>query len=353
MTKLKNYLSVSILKATMGVLVVLLSLDAIAELIDQMDDIAGDYTLLEVLIYTALKLPASVVDYLALAALIGSLVGLGALASSSELVVMRSAGMSVRQLVWAVMRAMLGLILLSALMAEFVVPYASQVAESRRSLALGRSDNASLEGVWNREGNEYMHFGAVLPNGKLFGVSRYVFDGQGRLIDTSFTESAIYQGGYWFEQNGVGTRFDRASRPERYSFATRRWETELSPDLLDILTLDPGRLPIKRLVNYAEYLGRQSLDAGEYWLAFWHKVLQPLSTLSLVMIAISFILGPLRQVPVGYRVFVGVLVGLGFQTAQRLLGPSSMIWGFPPYLAVLLPIMVCFVIGMVLIKRSE
>jgi lipopolysaccharide export system permease protein len=107
------------------------------------------------------------------------------------------------------------------------------------------------------------------------------------------------------------------------------------------------------LYDHAAYLDKQSIDSSEYRLAFWQKALQPLATLSLVIIAISFVLGPLRQVTMGFRVFVGVLVGLVFQTSLKMLGPTSIILGFPPVFAVLTPILVCFVIGWALMRRAQ
>ena len=77
-----------------------------------------------------------------------------------------------------------------------------------------------------------------------------------------------------------------------------------------------------------------------------------MSTLSLVMIAISFIFGPLRQVTVGFRIFTGVIVGIVFRTSQDLLGPSSLIFGFSPLIAVLVPILVCTLLGLLLLRRS-
>ncbi len=110
---------------------------------------------------------------------------------------------------------------------------------------------------------------------------------------------------------------------------------------------------MQRLHSYARYLERQGQEASEYRLAFWQKALQPLASASLVMIAISFILGPLREVTMGFRVFTGVIIGIGFRTTQELLGPSSIIYGFPPVIAVLIPILLSALIGMVLLKRSR
>lgn len=64
---------------------------------------------------------------------------------------------------------------------------------------------------------------------------------------------------------------------------------------------------------------------GSYWLAFWTKVLQPLVTAALVLMAISFIFGPLRSATLGQRVFTGVLVG--FVVPHR---PGTC-WGRPAW----------------------
>lgn len=352
MIKLKRYIGHTIAAAVATVLLVILSLDAISDLVDQLSNLSGDYTFGEAVIYVLLYIPSSAYDYLPLSALVGCLIGLGVLASSSELVVMRAAGVSVIQLVWAVMRPVCVFIGIGLLVGEFVAPYSDQYADSRRALAKGHERALQSErGVWNREGNEYMHFNAVLPNGKLYGITRYSFDQRGRLSEASFVDSAIYQGEYWFEQDGEVTSFEDG-KIEKFTFATREWRTEVSPDLLNVLVLDADELPMKRLYDYSKYLDKQGLDSSEYKLAFWHKAFQPLAVASLVMIAISFILGPLRQTTMGFRVFVGVIVGLVFQTSQKMLGPTSIIMGFSPMFAVLIPIVFCLVLGVFLIRKA-
>jgi len=126
----------------------------------------------------------------------------------------------------------------------------------------------------------------------------------------------------------------------------------LSPQLLSTLVLPPDSLSITGLWSYAHYLAEQGLNNGRYWLAFWTKVLQPLVTVALVLMAISFIFGPLRSVTLGQRVFTGVLVGFTFRIAQDLLGPSSLVFGFSPLFAVLVPSGICAVAGIWLLRRA-
>ena len=93
---LSQYMMRTILASTALVLVVLLALAGLFEFIAELDDTRGDYQTPRVILYTLLRLPQLAVERLPVAALIGSLLGLGALAANSEIIVMRSAGLSIR-----------------------------------------------------------------------------------------------------------------------------------------------------------------------------------------------------------------------------------------------------------------
>ncbi|WP_096087155.1 LPS export ABC transporter permease LptG [Agaribacterium haliotis] len=353
MKQLSRYVGRVVFAAIAVVLFVILSLDLISDLVDQLGNLRGNYDLKEAIIYVLLYVPSSCYDFIPLSALVGCLIGLGTLASSSELTVMRAAGVSVRQIVWVVFKPVLLVIICGSLLGEFVAPYTDQYADSRRALAQGHQRALQSEkGLWSKEGDEYIHINAVLPNGKLYGITRFSFDDDGRLLSSSFADAAIYQGDHWFEQDAQLSRFE-GNRIQTSRLDSRIWHSELSPALLNVLVLKPDELPMKKLYDYSVYLEKQEVDASEYRLAFWQKALQPLATLSLVVIAISFILGPLRQVTMGFRVFVGVLVGLIFQTSQKLLGPTSIIMGFSPAYAVLVPILCCFIFGWILLRRAN
>jgi lipopolysaccharide export system permease protein len=101
------------------------------------------------------------------------------------------------------------------------------------------------------------------------------------------------------------------------------------------------------------FLKNQHIKNAEYSLSFWQKLLKPLATASLVLVAISFIFGPLRSVTTGQRIFSGVVFGVLFELIQRLLGPSSLVFGFSPLFAVLLPITLCICIGIYLLRRAH
>jgi len=129
------------------------------------------------------------------------------------------------------------------------------------------------------------------------------------------------------------------------------WPSQLTPDFLRLVTLKPEYLSLTRLYRYAGYLQAQGLEAGVYFLEFWKKALAPLATLSMVLIACSFIFGPLRSVTMGLRILAGIFAGLLFRYGQDFLGHASLVYDFSPLLAAGAPIAVCVLIGGVAIAR--
>lgn len=352
MVKLDRYIGVQVFLAILSVLGIIVGLALLFAFIDELGDVEGSYGLGDALQYVLFTSPRRLYEMLPMAALIGCLIGLGTLASSSELTIMRAAGVSLGRIVLAVMKPMLVLLVAGILIGEYVAPWSEDIAQARRSLAQGAGEaQSSKRGLWHRQENEFVHVNAVQPGGVLVGVTRYRFDEERRLLSSSFARRASYEGSYWQLQNISTTHF-RGDHTEVLRAAEERWDVQLTPQLLGTVVMEPEALSITGLWRYIHYLGEQGLNNGRYWLAFWNKVLQPAVTVALVLLAISFIFGPLRSVTLGQRIFTGVVVGFVFRIIQDLLGPASQVFGFSPLLAVVLPAAVCALIGVWLLRRA-
>jgi len=353
MAKLDRYIGAQVFFAILAVLGIILGLALLFAFIDELGDLnKGDYGLPQALWYILLTAPRRAYEMLPMAALIGCLIGLGTLASNSELTIMRAAGVSIGRIVWAVMKPMLVLMMAGILIGEYVAPMTENQAQADRALAQGGgAAQSSRHGMWHRQGQEYVHINAVQPNGVLLGVTRYRFDDERRMLSASFARRAEFREGQWTLRN-VKTTYLHDDRSEVIAQPEERWDIELNPELLGTLVMEPEALSVTGLWQYIHYLSEQGLNNARYWLAFWNKLLQPLVTGALVLMAISFIFGPLRSVTLGQRVFTGVLVGFVFRIAQDLLGPSSLVFGFSPLLAVLVPAGICALAGVLLLRRA-
>ncbi|MGH8376922.1 MAG: LPS export ABC transporter permease LptG, partial [Pseudomonas sp.] len=198
MVKLDRYIGSSVLMAILAVLGIILGLATLFAFIDEMSEVSDTYTLVDVLSYVLLTAPRRMYEMLPMAALIGCLIGLGSLASNSELTIMRAAGVSTGRIVWAVMKPMLVLMLAGVLIGEYVAPPTETAAQANRSLAQGSGDAQSAKhGLWHRQGDEFIHVNSVQPNGILYGVTRYRFDNERHMLSASFAKRAEFDTDHW------------------------------------------------------------------------------------------------------------------------------------------------------------
>ena len=206
--------------------------------------------------------------------------------------------------------------------------------------------------MWQREGDNFMHFNALEAGGVVYGITLLQFDGKQRLQSAVRATRATYQGDHWIMEEVVKTDFS-SWQTMRNKHTTMRWDTGITPKLLSLVVVAPDYLPLADLYRYSRYLEQQGLDDDNYLLALWRKLLQPAAIGGLVLVAISFIFGPLREGTMGFRIFAGVIVGIVFQTSQDLLGPASLVFGFDPLYAALMPILICFLAGLLLLSRAR
>ena len=351
MKKLDCHVGLTVLVAMLVVMVVIVFLDTLFAFMAQLDAMRANYQLPQVAQFMMLTMPKRINEVIPVAALIGCLAGLGSLANHSELVVMRAAGVSLMRIGWSVMKPAIVLMLCSLFLSEYVAPTAEQMAQTMRKIARSADGQYSDDGLWHREGNDFMYFNAIEPNGVLYGVSIFKFDDERRLQKTVYADRGLSQGSHWLLEN-VETSIYSEDRVTTSSSRTSQWETGLTTTLLKVVVVKPDDLSISGLVTYIDYLEGQELESGEYRLALYKKLLQPAAIFALVLIGMSFVFGPLRTVSMGLRLFTGVVTGVTFMILQNLIGPASLVFGFSPFVAVSLPILACFGIGVLLLKRA-
>lgn len=141
------------------------------------------------------------------------------------------------------------------------------------------------------------------------------------------------------------TRVDRLN--------TLLWPSEANPRLLSAkVLLEPKKLSISDLSYQIDYMEREDLNADTYRLAFWGKLLQPFGIIGLTLVAMGFILGPLRETGIGLRLSVGMLAAFAFKYLQELFAPVSLLVNMPVWLGVLIPILISFCVAGWLLKRA-
>ncbi|MAD75480.1 MAG: lipopolysaccharide ABC transporter permease LptG [Rheinheimera sp.] len=332
------YIGRTILATSALTLSVLIVLSALFRFIDQMRSIGrGYYDMVHAALFTLYSMPGDVVLFFPMAALIGGLIGMGMLASSSELVVMQAAGLSRLNIISSVMKSAIVMVLVVMAVAEWGAPVSDRAARELRIKAISDGNLfAARQGVWAKDGDSFVNIKEVDDIGNLTGLTIYKFGSDLQLQTVTSADSAVYRNDRWQLQNVTELSFS-AEQVLQNNLAQQQWRSSLSPDKLGVVTIKPEMLSLTGLAQYVDYLEQNDQEASRYELAFWRKVLQPLSVAAMLLLALSFIFGPLRSVTMAPRVLLGILTGFGFFMSNELFGPLALVYQLPPLAGAMLP----------------
>ncbi len=346
------YLGRVLLAATGLTLLVLEGLNLILKFVNELKSVGkGSYSLLDALIYTCYGVPRDLELFVPMAVLLGALIGIGGLAASSELVVLLAAGMSRAAIARSALKTAVPLMLAMLLLAEFVTPMAEQAAKELRTLELtGGSLIEAQGGTWTRDGDAYVNIGRVESENRISDLTIFHFDRQLQLQRIEHAEVAEFNGYSWQLQRVRDTLID-AERLSARDINQREWYSALTPDKLKVVSIKPESLSLRGLYSYIDYLDSSGQDSSRYQLAFWRKLVQPLGVAVMVVLALSFIFGPLRSVTMGTRVLMGVGAGFSFYVLDQLFGPLALVYQLPPWLGALTPPLLTLAIALLLLRR--
>jgi lipopolysaccharide export system permease protein len=349
---LDRYIAKSVGFSTVLVLGVLLTLFAFFAFMDEAGNIgSGRYGTVQAFQYVLLTVPRLAYQLFPISALLGATIGLGVLASNSELVAMRSAGVSLATIIASVMKIGLLFVVLTVVIGEGVAPAAERYAQTLRSVAM--SNKLTLrgkEGLWARDGNSFVNVRNILPGERLGQIFIFERDDKHRLVKLTQAKSAVYRKGQWVLQGMLSSDIDESGVVST-EVDEVPWQTNLSPDLLNVVTVKPNTLSIFGLYEYVQYLTDNGLDAATYEQALWGKIVTPLVTAVMVFLSIPFVFGPLRSVGVGHRILVGTLAGVGFYILNQMFTYMGLVFGFNPLLSALAPAVLAFLLGYFMLRR--
>lgn len=335
---LDRYIFRTVATTTLVALLVLLLLEFFLSLLVELEEVGkGNYTFMAAIRYLLLIQPQRLYEVFPMALLVGGLLGMGALAGGSELIVMRAAGLSLTRLTGSVLGA--GLLLSLAVLAigEFAAPPLEQTARERRAAATSR-DLAIRggRGFWARDGDHFVHVRAVLPGVRLVDIHGFKIGPDARLETVVAAQSARYVEGRWLLE-GVDRSLLNGDEVRTEHLPSLEFASAISPKILDVLAANPRELSIRDLLVYVDYLERNGLDAQNYRLALWRKLLAPLAYVAMLVVAMPFVFGPQRSAGAGQRLLIGLLLGLAFFLVNYLLGNVVLLYGYPPLVGAILP----------------
>ena len=350
---LDRHIGLHVVRDSVLALIALLAVFSLVEFLDDLSEVGrGNYTTSAAVEYMLLTTPNRAYILFPVAAVIGSLVGLGTLAAHRELVVIRASGVSSMRIAAAALKAASVLVVASVLIGEVVAPYSEQLAQQRRTTAM--SANRALEtasGFWIRDGNTFISVGRIMPGQRMENLYIYELDDEHRLRVATYAERGEFRNGEWTLEN-VHQSIIGENRVVARDVVEAYWESRFRPELAEVVSVRTSSLSIPGLMRYIDYLASNGLDTKRYELAMWSKIVHPFATVAMIFIALPLVLGRLGSVGIGQRVVAGVVIAVAFLLLQRLAAHLGLAFGLNAWASAILPTAVFYALAAWLFRRA-
>ncbi|MCY3884499.1 MAG: LPS export ABC transporter permease LptG [Gammaproteobacteria bacterium] len=337
----------------MSMLVVLMCIIVLMSLFGFIDEARGTSEtrgFLAVALLVVLSIPMQLSEMVPYVIFLGSVIGLGTLSSTSEITVLRVAGISQWRIAASASLAAVFFLVFMWIIAEYIGPRATELAstfnQTEVTTKVGR-------GYWYREGDVFTWFRDIGRDGRVSEIKQFEFDDHDALVRATRASngSPLIRSRSWELHDVAETIVDAESSSTRVS-NERVWKLESDfPSFRARVRRDPEDLSILDLHRHITYLKNEGLNSGTFEIALWSRLTTPVAVVGLVLVAVGFVLGPLRETGMGTRLTAGIGAGVFFGYLQQTMGPLALLYSLPPILGVVIPILLMLGVGIVLLRR--
>jgi len=329
------------------VLLGLLAMFSFFDLLQELDSLGrGHYGINSMLIYVGLSVPGHVYEVAPVAVLLGIVYTLGAMAANSELIVMRTSGLSLQSIARILMGIGLTFAIVTFLIGEMIAPLSEKMAQRIRIQATDSviaQDFAS--GLWIKDGTSFVNVATVLPDTSLMDIRIFDFDATFRLRAISHAEKGAFADDHWVLSNVTQTRINHGKSVQEGSVTSQflpqtRWESLIRPELLNVLLVMPEKMSAWNLYSFIQYLTQNGQRSTRYQVALWAKLVYPLACLVMVLLALPFGFLQQRAGGISAKIFAGVFLGVVYQIMNRVFVHLGVLNDWSPLISAISPTLI-------------
>jgi len=341
MMVLDRYIATSYLKGMVPVMLLLLALFSFLALAEELEEVGnGTFRLIDAFFVVFYTSPGRIVDLMPVTALLGGLMGLGAMANNQELIAARAAGLSKARMARPVFQATLITAALVVMMQSLLIPVSERAASELRSKSLEATsfDAGGRLEFWTRSGENFVHVSDVLFNQILKGVEIYNTDKTGKLRTLIEAEQATIVGvDTWLLEGVSRTELSEMTASEK-RIDRISWTNLLSQEQTDILILPLEALAPHDLVLYIRHLQENDLDTHHFRVIFWKQVSIAIAVIAMGLLSLPLLVGSTREISASQRIVMGGIIGIVFYLLQQLTGHLAGLFNLVPSLTILTPV---------------
>jgi len=324
------------------------------DFIQEINDLGkGTYNMLTIFNYVALSIPGHVYEIVPIAVLIGSMYTMGQLSENSELTVIRSSGFSIKRIAYTLSLTGLFFTLFTFAVGDLITPITEKKAQQIKITAKDAIVTQEFKsGLWIKDNNSFINIEHVLPDSSLSEIHIYEFDKTFRLRTITNAKKGSFINSEWKLDDINQTIFDK-DKVSTNSLKSAIWKSLIKPEMMNVLLVSPEKMSSISLINFIKYLKNNKQKITKYEVALWGKLIYPLASIVMVLFAIPFGFFQERSGGKNFKIFLGILIGIFYQIMNSSFRYIGLLNDWQPLTCALMPTLIFFLVGMVLIYKIE
>jgi lipopolysaccharide export system permease protein len=267
----------------------------------------------DIIQYFIWKLPEMVSRTATFSILMATLLTLGLLSRDSEIIAMRSCGISLFKIALPLLTLGFVSSVILLINAELLLPYSYARTEMIDRVNIKKNgDRVTFKrnNIWFRSNSMILQARLFEPKSRtLSGVVVWSVDDSMNPVSRIDAVTAQYQNGNWLLNSVVLKEF-KATGFHSKSIKTMPLDLKLKVEDLQVLDIDADNMSIRTLKEYAENLRRGGYQAYRYLTLMHTKIASPFAALIMVLLGIPFALRNSRTG--GIAMGIGAGIGIGF-----------------------------------------
>ena len=345
---------------TLAVMLIWLGVYSFFGFLNEVSEIGqANYTAVEAMIYIFLKLPEVISGHSSVVILLGSLLALGHLAATSQLIIVRGSGVSIMNITKVVLRTALVFVVIAILVGELIAPITNQTAKNSRAQALGHNIQAkNQQGFWVKDKNSIIHVGKNFDGQSFADVMLANLENNKTLASVGQADNALFDGQNLILDSANFYKIHRKNKDQFYQFETEKLSqyklaVAFDQEFIGSLRKEPRDLSSWNLVNQISFLAKNGLAADAFEVELYQRLVKPFTLMAMIVFSMLFIFGSLRDASLGKKIFLGLMLSLFFELFSRIGGVLSLRFDYNHFLVASIPTLIVLVFAFILLKRKS
>lgn len=305
--------------------------------------------------YASLRIPQLVQSFLPYSVLLATILTLITLNQNSEVIAMKAAGLSAHQVLAPLLMTALAFSAVSFAFNERVVTRATATLKSWESADYGPvpEESGVRANVYLTNGTSVLTAASMTGSGsniRMRDVTWYQRSEGGMILNQVRAASATYAAPGWRLENAEQFDVGTAQTAQRGTLVVGQ---ELTPDKIEMDTVDPETQPFWELsqsIEAYEAVGRRTAELRTKW---WHKLSGPLSAFLMPLLGAIAAFGLARSGQLFLRAIIGMALGFAYFVIDNAALSMGNFGGYPPFLAAWGPFLLFLLVGETVLIRTE